>query len=219
MRVIELPDGSKGFDCNTVITAPAAQRFKAAAYSFALRYIRRDPKATNDLSVEEIAVLHQAGLLVAPVQHFGPHEGWQPTDQLGREYGTNAAEACIELGIPSGASILLDLEGIDPTVDPEIVIRYCNRWHDIVGGHGFSPAIYVGVGSLLTPSQLYRRLKFTRYMAAYNLNLDQYPAVRGVCVRQHEAQPGDRPEGVRFPVDVDTAVADRLGGRLTVVAP
>ncbi len=75
----------------------------------------------------------------------------------------------------------------------------------------------MGYGARLSADQLYRRLKFTRYFAAYNLNLDQYPAVRGVCARQHEAKPGDRPDGVRFPIDVDTTTADALGGRMTVV--
>lgn len=217
MRVIEIADGSKGFDCNTPVSFDTAKRFGAAGYSFALRYIRRDPKASNDLSIAEIRDLHSAGLAVGIVQHFGPHEGWTPSDDLGKRYGMNAVDACRELGIPDGAMVWLDLESVDPAVDIETVIRYCNRWHDVVKMGGLLPGIYVGYGARLTPDQLYRRLKFTRYFAAYNLNSDQYPAVRGVCLRQHEAKPGDRPDGVRFPIDVDTAVADALGGRMTVV--
>lgn len=217
MNVIEIPDGSKGFDANSPVSVDSARRLVAADYRFALRYVRRDPRASNDLNQSELATLLSAGLAVGIVQHFGPHEGWTPSDDLGKRYGMNAVDACRELGIPDGATVWLDLESVDAAVDIETIIRYCNRWHDVVAMGGLLPGIYVGYGARLTPDQLYRRLKFTRYFGAYNLNSDQVPAVRGLCMKQHEAKPGDRPDGVRFPIDVDVAIADTLGGRATMV--
>lgn len=215
-RAIVAPSGIKGFDCNVVVTAADASIMRANGFTFALRYVRRDPRARNDLSVGEIAVLHHAGLAVGVVQHFGPKEGWTPSDDLGKLYGKNAVDACNETGIPKGVTVWLDLESVDRAVDVETIIRYCNRWHDVVSTAGFEPGIYVGYGARLSPDRLYRRLKFQRYFGAYNLNRDEEPAVRGLCMRQHE---GLAPPLVRFPIDIDTINADYLGGLPTLFAP
>ena len=104
-------------------------------------------------------------------------------------------------------------------VDPEDVGRYCNSWFDVVDGAGFSPGLYVGWQAGLTPLQLHKRLRFTRYWAAYNLNLDQYPAVRGVCMRQRAAQPANVPKGVAFEIDTNMVQQDAFGGLPTMWAP
>lgn len=211
--------GQIGFDVNQTLTASQAAAFKVADYSFAMRYVRRDSRSQNDLSTDEIAVLHAAGIAVSIVQHFGPAEGWVPTEALGIAYGANAATACHEISIPAGVTVWLDLEGVAPTVDAETVIRYANAWYSTVAAAGFEPGIYVGWGNGLTGEQLYKRLHFRRYMAAFNLNSDMAPIVRGVCVKQRAAQGGDRPSGITFPFDVDAVLGDALGGLPTFLAP
>ncbi len=210
------PAGANGFDVNVPVDGVSARAFRAAGYVFAIRYIRRDPRSHNDLSVQEIETLHGAGLAVGIVQHFGPKEGWTPSDDLGRQYGRNAAAAAIELGTPPGTNVWLDLESVDPAVDVETIIRYCNRWHDVVAAAEFDPGIYVGYGARLSPDQLYRRLKFARYWGSYNLNRDEEPSVRGLCMKQHE---GTAPAGTHLMIDLDTVSGDRLGGFPTLWAP
>jgi hypothetical protein len=217
-QVIDAPAGVRGFDANSVSTA-VAESFAKAGYKFAVRYIRRDPAHPNDLSASEVESLHNFGIAVMPVQHVESEDGWSPKDDKGRQYGSNAVEACRDLGVPAGVSVWLDLEGVAPGVDAEQVISYCNLWFDAVAAAGFSPGLYVGWRAALTAKQLYGRLKFTRYWAAYNLNLDAYPAVRGVCMRQGEAAASDIPSGVPFAIDTDVVSQDALGGLPSMWAP
>ena len=217
-RVAKVPAGTRGFDANSVTTAVAAS-FAKAGYKFAVRYIRRDEVHPNDLSALEIATLHNSGLAVMPVQHVESEDCWRPTDDKGRQYGANAVDACRRLHLPTGVSVWLDLEGVAPDVDAEQVIRYCNYWFGVVAAAGFSPGLYIGWSSRLTPQQLYDRLKFKCYWAAYNLNFDEYPAVRGVCMRQRAAKPGDTPTGVTFEIDTDTVQPDAFGGTPSAWAP
>jgi hypothetical protein len=105
-----------------------------------------------------------------------------------------------------------DLEGVGSEgphdgVDPRDVIQFLNNWHNQVGSAGYTPGLYVGYDPDLTADQLYRNLYFEHYWAAYNLNHDQVPAVRGVQMRQDLEQVL---AGVRF--DPDTIHADLLGG-------
>jgi hypothetical protein len=216
--VIDAPAGSRGFDANAIITN-CAQSFHKAGYRFAVRYIRRDPTHPNDLSTAEVAALHGAGLAVMPVQHVESEDSWEPTDDKGRRYGANAVDACRRLHVPRGVSVWLDLEGVATDVDSDQVIRYCNLWFDAVAGAGFRPSLYVGWQAGLTPQQLHKELKFTRYWAAYNLNLDEYPAVRGVCMRQRPSTSADIPASIGFEIDTDTVQLDSLGCLPSVWAP
>jgi hypothetical protein len=71
----------------------------------------------------------------------------------------------------------------------------------------------------LTPADLYKRLRFAHYWGAYNLNADQYPAVRGLQMKQSKRQPTDAVPGVQLDFQVDRISADRLGGHPTLLAP
>jgi hypothetical protein len=78
--------------------------------------------------------------------------------------------------------------------------------------------LYVGYHAGLTPTQLYRSLRFTHYWGAYNLNSDQYPAVRGLQMRQSRRTSNLAvSSGIDF--QVDTIRADALGGHPTLLAP
>src|SRR5947199_275970 len=82
---------------------------------------------------------------------------------------------------------------------------------------GYVPGVYVGYRAGLTPIGLYRSLKFTHYWGAYNLNVDQYPAVRGIQMKQSKARSSDRPEGTTIDFQTDRVRGDSLGGRPTLL--
>lgn len=203
------PKGAKGFDCNAAVRASDAARFVNDGYRFAVRYVPRETAHANDITSDEMQALLNAGLGVMLVQHVESDTSWMPTDDKGRRYGATAAAIAKAVGYPKGATLWLDLEGVSLMATVDVVARYANLWFDAVNAAGYFPGIYVGWHAGLTADQLYRRLKFVRYWGAYNLNADQRPATRGVCMQQ---SPGRAPEGVPFPVDVDTVTGDKLGG-------
>jgi hypothetical protein len=213
------PIGMIGFDANAVVSPEHARAFVATGYQFAVRYVRRVRAAATDLGVEELDNLLLAGLAVMPVQHVESESSWTPTDDKGREYGQTAADAAHELGLALQTTVWLDLEGVAIGTPAEQIIRYCNYWYDHVADAGFTPGLYVGWNSGLTPSQLYTRLKFTRYWGAYNLNADECPSTCGICMKQHAAAPGDVPAGVPFAIDTDVIVGDALGRAPILFAP
>jgi hypothetical protein len=54
-----LPRHVKGFDCNYPVTFGQAKAFKAAGYTFAIRYLGRVSQGPKDLCAVETAVLKQ----------------------------------------------------------------------------------------------------------------------------------------------------------------
>jgi hypothetical protein len=218
-RVATAPSGTKAFDTNTVVSLNASRAFAAKGYRAVARYVPRLTARANDLSTGEIDNIFMGGLAVMPVQHVESAESWTPTDDKGRQYGHGAADHCLAIGIPGGTNVFLDLEGVAIGTPHEQVIRYCNYWHDVVASAGYLPGIYVGWHTILTPDELSRRLKFTRYWGAYNLNGDQMPSGRGLCMKQHEAKAGDKPDGISYEIDVDSISPDKQGGLPVVFAP
>lgn len=214
-EVVRAP-ACRGFDCNVPLSVKEAIIMRRAGYSFAVRYIKRITQHSYDLTRIEVSNLHSAGLAVMPVQHVESEKSWIPSVDKARINGQNAVAHCLELRVPAGVTVWLDLEGVDKSVPAEIIIRYCNYWHDIVSAIGYNPGIYVGWHAGLSPDELYRRLKFTRYWAAFNLNRDEFPAVRGVCMRQGTAP---APQGIGFPIDTNTIIGDRLKGYPNLWAP
>jgi hypothetical protein len=209
-------DEARGFDCNFALTAEQARAMKDHGYEFVVRYLHRGEAHPYDLSYAEMQIILGAKLALQVVQHVESALKWTPSDEKGLRYGQAAAAHAQSLGWLPGALVWCDLEGVDPTVPEEIVISYCNRWHDVVAAAGFLPGIYVGWHCGLSAASLYRRLKFTRYWAAYNLNLDQYPEHRGICMHQWaltaKTRERDVPNGITFQFDVNTVLADKLGG-------
>jgi hypothetical protein len=236
-----LPSGSRGFDANTRVSAASARAFWDAGYRFAVRYVRRSAPHAYDLSVAELVDLLKSGLGVMVVQHVAA-EGWHPDQQLGESYGAVAAEEARAVGIPRGVMIWCDLEGVSRQSTPASVIQFCNAWYDAVRLAGFDAGLYVGYGCRLTAQQLYWKLKFRRFWSAYNLDADQVPAVRGVCMvqgayppvltdeeyqeklrRAHglpaSQQPHRRVPGVTFEYDTDVIEADHFNNLPTLLLP
>ena len=215
------PAGIKGFDADRPIAAFEAGAFVKAGYRFALRYVMRETPHQSDASRAEVTGLLAAGLAVMLVQHV-ENDPWIPSSAKGTLYGTNAAACAVACGIPLGVTVWLDLEGVDPHVPAGVVIAYCNTWFANVADAGYTPGLYVGVGTRLSASQLYHALTVKAFWSAYNLNSDQVPAVRGVQMRQHAVKPEEIPVGVDIDgqmMDTDTIMADAKGETPTVCAP
>ncbi|HEX2202543.1 MAG TPA: DUF1906 domain-containing protein [Longimicrobium sp.] len=172
------PAGVKGFDANTVITESQADAFWSAGYRFALRYVGRTEMKSNDLTAGEAAMLLSKGFALMPVQHV-LNTGWSPTGDLGTEYGANAAKFAQAIGFPAGVNVWLDLEGVSTSSAASDVIAYCNGWYAQVAGAGYVPGIYIGWEPGLTGAQLYSKLRFQHYWAAYNVDGVSRPAPRG----------------------------------------
>lgn len=213
-----LPPGAKGFDANATVTPGAAQKFVAAGYRFAVRYVRRTAFHDFDLTSNELAGLLRAGLAVMAVQHVAP-PGWSPSGGMGRVYGETAAEEAGGAGVSLGSTLWCDLEEVNKGSTPADVVAYCNAWYDAVRRAGYDPGLYVGYGCGLSADDLYRRLRFTRYWSAYNLDGPDYPAVRGVQMRQHAATLADRVAGVPFEFDVNTIAPDAMGDSPVLMLP
>lgn len=206
-----LPTGSRGFDCNFPLDSGQARGFYARGHRFAVRYVGRRQMKVHDVSKTEIGTLRQAGLAVMLVQHV-PLPGWRPDQALGQEYGTNAARFARDVGYERGAVLWCDLEEVAEDTPPQDVTQYLNCWYDYVRLMGYEPGLYVGFGAGLSAHDLYYRLKFRRYWSAYNLNRDEFPAVRGVQMRQKIATAADVLPGMSpGQIDVNLIGKDAMG--------
>lgn len=155
--------GLHGFDCDSVLTPSSVAAFKAAGFTFAVRYVSLGAvEPAYDLTAKEIDDILSGGLALMPVQHVR-YEGWMPDEIMGRTYGHRAAAHCKEVGIFPGVTVWLDLEGISTTVPASAVIAYCNAWWGEVAAAGYEPGVYVGARSILTGGQLYFNLRMKRY--------------------------------------------------------
>jgi hypothetical protein len=216
--VFTAPDGLRGFDTAQTVTARAAAAFYSKGYRFCVRYVRRDKPHASALSIKEAKYLLDTGLGLMAVQYVESDSSWNPSAAKGTRNGGIAASEAEKLGIPWGVTVWCDLEGIAPGTPAQRVIDYCNRWHTAISSAGYVPGVYVGWRAGLTRVQLYRSLRFTHYWGAYNLNVDQYPAVRGLQMKQSIRKPGDSPTGVSLDFQVDRVRTDTLGGRPTLLA-
>jgi hypothetical protein len=217
-HVFTAPDGVRGFDTAERVTPSAAAAFRRAGYRFAVRYVRRDKPHASALSGSEARSLLGVGIGLMIVQYVESDTSWQPTKAKGAKNGAVAASEAEMLGVPWGVTVWCDLEGVAPGTPSQRVIDYCNRWHSAVTGAGYVAGLYVGYRAGLSTTQLYRALRFTHYWSAYNLNADQFPAVRGVQMRQAVAGRVDRVPDATVDFQVDTIRADKLGGRPTLLA-
>lgn len=219
MNIGHLPSGTRGFDANSRITPAQASDAFRKRYRFAVRYVRRAPVNSFDITAGEMATILDAGLGLMLVQHVA-QPGWHPSLDLGRTYGDTAAQEATRAGYPKSGHLWCDLEEVASGTPAQVVIDYCNAWHRSVEAMGFLPGLYVGYGTRLTGEQLYRKLRFSSYWAAYNLNRDQAPTVRGVCMRQHAASMEDLIVGLtNDTMDVDVIQADAMGDTPTLLLP
>ena len=217
-HIFTAPDGVRGFDTAETVTPNAAKGFRRAGYTFCVRYVRRDKPHASALSVREATSLLNVGIGLMLVQYVESDTAWNPSAIKGTTNGTVAASEAAKLGVPWGVTVWCDLEGVKPGTPAQKVIDYCNRWHAAVSSAGYVPGVYVGYRAGLSPTQLYRALRFTHYWGAYNLNTDRYPAVRGIQMKQLRATQRDWVSDSGIDYQVDRIRADALGGRPTLLA-
>src|SRR6266566_5841496 len=141
-----------------------------------------------------------------------------PDGVQGFDTAASVTPEAAKLGVPWGVTIWCDLEGVKPGTPGQRVIDYCNRWHEAVSSAGYVPGVYVGYRAGLSPTQLYRSLRFTHYWGAYNLNADRYPAVRGLQMKQSRPRPSDSVPDSGIDFQIDEIMSDALGGRPTLLA-
>ena len=153
--------GLLGFDTNSRVTLRVAGQFASQGFRFCIRYISRETERADDLSATEADAILGAGLALVPVQHV-QRPPWQPTAQLGTQYGTSAAQNCQKIGFPPGIIVWCDLEGVATGTAATRVIDYCNAWYADVKNAGYVPGIYVGAGTILDNRQL-SALNFQAY--------------------------------------------------------
>lgn len=152
-----------GFDTASVVSASNASNFYNDGYSFCIRYVSLgSTEASGDLTYTEATNILNSGLALMVVQHVR-NSGWNPNGTLGTQDGTNAANNCKNLGLPSGVTVWCDLEGVSGSVSSQDIINYCNNWYAQVSKAGYVPGLYVGANCGLTSSQLYYSLSFTHY--------------------------------------------------------
>ena len=217
-HVFSAPDGVRGVDTTERITSTIAAALHDHGYRFCVRYVRRDQPHASALNPAEANTLLRSGLGLMLVQYVESDSAWSPSAAKGTANGSVAASEAGKLGILAGVTIWCDLEGVAVGTRRQAVIDYCNRWYKAVSGAGYVPGLYVGYHAGLPASDLYKQLRFAHYWAAYNLNADQYPAVRGVQMKQSKHQPTDAVPGVQLDFQVDRISADKLGGRPTLLA-
>lgn len=217
-HVFTAPDGVRGFDTAESVSASAAAAFRRRGYRFAVRYVRRDKPHASALSATEARSLLNVGIGLMLVQYVESESSWNPSGAKGSTNGGVAAAEAQKLGVPWGVTVWCDLEGVAPGTPAQRVIDYCNRWHIAVTSAGYVAGLYVGYHAGLTPTQLYRALRFTHYWGAYNLNVDHYPATRGLQMKQLQRTARDSVPGTTIDFQVDRVSADKLGGRPTLLA-
>lgn len=219
MKIGTLPDGTRGVDVNNPLTEATAAQFFTKGFRFAVRYVRRSQAHAYDISKDERDIILGAGMGLMIVQHVAA-PGWTPTQQLGHDYGQIVAEECDKVGIPSGVSTWLDMEGVKDGIDHSAVIDYCNAWHDQVIIPGLIPGTYVGDQPGLTATEFFKSLKCAAFWGAYNLNSDNIPITRGLQMRQTVAHPSDWIPGFNSQnMDVDIIHVDALGGTPFLLLP
>jgi len=209
--VVQAPAGLKCFDCDAVVSLPAALQFRLHGYGCAIRYVGRHTTAPQDLRPVEAAEILAAGLALMIVQHVQKPD-WVPTGAMGTEYGAFAAQSADAIGYVSGGMIWCDMEGVKDGVDARDVISFCNNWLDEVGHAGFTPGVYIGYKPGLNGPLFYHSTRFEHFWRAYNG--DVVPVVREFQMQQHTQQ---TLAGIQF--DPNTVMADKLGGLPLVLAP
>ncbi len=157
-KVEKAPSGSKGFDCNTPLTASTAAAFRKAGFAFALRYVPRNfqtnpASPSGNITKAEAQTILDAGLALMIVQHVASSP-WDPTGELGMTYGQFAVSNCQAIGLPRGVNIFLDLEGVRGGTNPQNVLDYAGTWADFVGDAGYVPGIYIGASCGITAGQI-----------------------------------------------------------------
>lgn len=152
-------------------TADSARKLAASGVEFFVGYL-------GAMNAERLGYILAAGLAFMPVTFAG-------------EYKDGAADEVAQLkalGIPRGATVWLDLEGLDAwNTPPAALMRLINSWAYDIKTNGWMPGLYVGAPQPLNSAELFS-LGVLRYWLGIGRCVDKtgkdaYPAC-GWCMRQ-----------------------------------
>lgn len=186
-KVEKSPSGSKGFDCNTPLTASTAAAFRNAGFVFALRYVPRNvdtnpASPAGNITRAEAQTILDAGLALMIVQHVASSP-WDPTGALGQQYGSFAVRNCQAIGLPFGVNVFLDLEGVRAGTNPQNVLDYAGTWGDVVADAGYTPGIYIGASCGINSAQIVSLTNFKQFWRSGSSSTPQIGAP-GYCMQQ-----------------------------------
>jgi hypothetical protein len=184
-----------GCDTLASLAAPDFARLVATRVSWRAGYI-------DHVTPAELAAQLAANILFSPVTYA------LETDPL------HTTQRLAELGIPSGATVWLDIERAAAALEPTTIKTKINAWAAHVQVAGFEAGLYVGAGTPLDAQALYSALRVTRYW--HSLSDVPNVATRGYCARQ--IRPNDVTVGGED-VDIDIVEPDYKGDLPTFVAP
>ena len=161
MRAVPARVGARGVDSlpfSSGGTSAQAFALRAAGnVDFFIGYL-------GAMNATRFAYLLDAGIAVMPVTFAGEYEDG-PADEVGQLRA---------LGIPSGCTVWLDLEGMKAFhAEPITLIGKINAWADGIARDGFQPGLYIGVPQPLTSEELCG-LHVVRYWNALSRESDWY---------------------------------------------
>ncbi|WP_431822306.1 glycoside hydrolase domain-containing protein [Burkholderia sp. F1] len=164
---ISIPTGSVGFDhSGSRLTSQQAADY-AKDYKFCLRYIPNPlSSGATDLTKEEADIILASGLWLGAVQHCcaeSKNAQFEPTPDMGTEWGLLAAQQAAKAGLTAGTTVWLDLEGVKAGTAVADIVGFCNNWFAQVTLAGFASGVYVGFSPGLSSDQLYSQLTTQHY--------------------------------------------------------
>lgn len=162
----------------------------------------------NAMNVARLNAVLNAGLGFMPVTFAGAYRNG-PQDELA---------ALATLGIPAGATVWLDLEGLDAWNTPSAQLSsLIEAWAAPMVAAGYIAGLYVGAPQPLTGKQLYALRGISRYWLGQGRcvgrdGLDAYPDC-GWCMRQdwHNQKSGMLFKDTGVFVDTNAVQADHRG--------
>jgi hypothetical protein len=158
-------------------TAAQARALKASGVDCMIGYL-------GSMNAARLAAVLDAGLAFMPVTLAGEYE----------DGGADEVAQLRALGIPAGATVWLDLEGLKAwkTSPPELIAKI-NAWADAIIAGGWMPGLYVGAPQPLTSRELYQ-LRVQRYWWGLGKPIDRmmalvYPDCGWCMIQQWHGQP------------------------------
>jgi hypothetical protein len=194
MKVVNVPTGSRGIDCDTTLTASSIASIQAEmSVDYVVRYL-------SALTSDEVDAILAAGVGLQLI-NFAHAPGWLPSAELGTQDGEVDIVHLKSLDIPTGMVVWIDLEGsgggVVNTTD------WVNARSLVLSQYGYIPGLYVGDSCILNAAQLYALPNIHRYWKAFNAGIPEVAC--GYC--QFQAFPPNRVIG-QVLSDIDFSCLD-----------
>jgi hypothetical protein len=138
--------GALGFDTVATQSAVSAKALYNAGMRFAVRYL-------GGISRDEVDIILNAKLALQVVT-YSRAPGWVPTAAMGDKDGAETVAFAKAAGVPTGATVWIDLEG--PGGHAQDIIDWVNAKARVIRQAGYDPGLYVGYQTQLSSHELYQ---------------------------------------------------------------